>query len=134
MREPHWISREAALAMHDRQLAEHGGGTGVRDEGLLESALTRAKNIFFYSESPVPVTRMAAAYAYGIATNHPFIDGNKRTALVVCQTFLALNGYTFNGSFEEEYDVFIKVASGQWDEDALAEWLDTVVEKNDDTK
>lgn len=123
MQEPHWIGKAAALAMHARQLAEHGGLDGVRDEALLESALARAQNLFFYSDTPVDLPRMAAAYAYGIATNHPFIDGNKRTALVVSQTFLMLNGYEFTGSFPEEYEIFIKLAAGDLSEDALAAWF-----------
>ena len=123
MQEPHWISKDAALAMHARQLAEHGGLEGVRDQGLLESALERPQNLFFYADKPVDMPRLAASYAYGIATNHPFIDGNKRTALVVSQTFLALNGYAFIGSFPEEYDIFIKLAAGQMDEEALAQWF-----------
>ena len=123
MQEPHWITKEAALAMHERQLAEHGGGSGMRDEGLLESALGRPQNLFVYADTSVSIVDMAASYAYGIATNHPFVDGNKRTALVVSQTFLALNGYEFNGSFETEYDVFIKLAAGEWDEKTLAGWF-----------
>jgi len=124
MQEPHWVSKATALAMHNRQLAEHGGGEGVRDEGLLESALAKAQNVFFYADAAAGMPRLAASYAYGIATNHPFIDGNKRTALVVSQTFLALNGYIFTGSYEDEYAVFIKIASGKWSEDQLAEWFE----------
>ena len=129
MQEPIWITKEAALAMHERQLAEHGGGAGVRDEGLLESALSRPQNQFFYKDEHVSIFDMAAAYAYGIATNHPFVDGNKRSALAVAQTFLALHGYWFSGSFEEEYDVFIKLASGVIDEETLATWFEKNSEK-----
>ncbi len=109
--------------MHARQLAEHGGIDGTRDEGLLESALMKPQNVFLYSDVHVDYARLAASYAYGIATNHPFLDGNKRTALVVSLTFLYSNGYTFTGSYIEEYDVFIKVASGQWNEDELTQWF-----------
>jgi death-on-curing protein len=123
MQEPVWISTAAALSMHARQLAEHGGLNGVRDEGLLESALARAQNLFFYSDTKVDIPRMAASYAYGIATNHPFIDGNKRTALVVSQTFLAMNGFIFTGSFPDEYEVFIALAAGNLTEDQLAQWF-----------
>jgi death-on-curing protein len=78
------------LAIHDEQVAEHGGGAGVRDEGLLESALSRPQNLFGYETAALP--QLAAAYAYGICKNHPFVDGNKRTSLVVAELFLALNG------------------------------------------
>lgn len=123
MKEPVWITKGMAVAMHDRQLAEHGGLAGIRDEGLLESALAKPQNVFYYSDSPVDMMRMAASYAYGIATNHPFLDGNKRTALVVSQTFLALNGFTFTGSYPDEYKTFIALAAGEMDEDALAQWF-----------
>lgn len=123
MKEPIWISKEAALAMHDRQLAEHGGITGARDEGLLESALMKPQNVFLYSDAPVDYACLAASYAYGIATNHPFLDGNKRTALAVSLTFLYLNGFVFSGSYEDEYTVFIKVASGEMNEDQLTQWF-----------
>jgi death-on-curing protein len=124
MQEPIWITKEIALAMHDRQLAEHGGGEGIRDEALLESALARPQNLLAYSDSNVSIPRLAASYAYGIACNHPFVDGNKRTALVVSQTFLALNGFKFIGSFPEEYEIFIKLAAGQIDEETLAAWFE----------
>ena len=123
MQEPFWITKETARAMHQQQLAQHGGGTGTRDEGLLESALDKPKNLFFYSDTPVDMTRLAASYAYGIATNHPFVDGNKRTALVVSQTFLSLNDHKFCGSYENEYEIFIKVAAGDIDEESLAQWF-----------
>ena len=129
MQEPYWILKEAALAMHSRQLAEHGGLDGIRDQSLLESALARAQNTFFYSDEPADMTVLAAAYAYGIATNHPFVDGNKRTALVVSRTFLLLNGYNLVASQEEKYRAIIKLASGEWGEDALAAWFAENTEK-----
>ena len=119
MQEPHWIRKDAVLAMHDRQLSEHGGGSGVRDEGLLESALMKPQNLFLYSENAVDFPRLAASCAYGIAKNHPFIDGNKRTALVVSLTFLYTHGYIFSGSYQDEYNVFVKVASGGMSEEEL---------------
>lgn len=131
MKEPHWITKAAALAMHNRQLAEHGGGDGVRDEGLLESALARAQNLFFYSDDPVTYPRMAAAYAYGIATNHPFVDGNKRTAHVAARTFLLLNGYNLIASQEEKYKIIYDLAAGEIDEDTLAKWFEENSEKVD---
>lgn len=124
MKEPLWIDKAAALAMHNRQLAEHGGGAGVRDEGLLDSALARAQNLFLYSEAPVSLARLAASYAWGIVTNHPFIDGNKRAALVVSRTFLLLNGYNLVATQEEKYKAIIGIASGAWDEDRLAAWFE----------
>ncbi|MEO6911644.1 MAG: type II toxin-antitoxin system death-on-curing family toxin, partial [Edaphobacter sp.] len=87
MGEPRWISRRAVLAIHSEQLAEHGGSDGIRDETLLESALAKPLNVFAYAHEP-NVFRLAASYAFGIARNHAFIDGNKRTALVVSITFL----------------------------------------------
>jgi len=110
--------------MHDRQLAEHGGGEGVRDETLLESALARPQNLFLYSDTHMSIPRMAAAYAYGIATNHPFVDGNKRTALAASQTFLILNGYIFSGDYAEEYEIFYNLAAGKIDEETLAQWFE----------
>ena len=123
MKEPIWISKGAALAMHDRQLAEHGGITGARDETLLESALTKPQNVFLYSEGHVDYARLAASYAYGIATNHPFLDGNKRTALVVSRSFLLMNGYNLIASQEEKYRAIIGLASGQMSEDELIKWF-----------
>lgn len=123
MQEPHWITKEAALAMHDRQLAEHDGLTGLRDVGLLESALARAKNLYFYSGLEASMTDLAASYAYGIATNHPFIDGNKRTALVCSRAFLLLNDWNLEASQQDKYIAIISLASGEWDEDRLATWF-----------
>jgi death-on-curing protein len=123
MQEPLWIGKEAALAMHDRQLAEHGGIEGVRDEGLLESALAKPQNVFFYANEQVDMARLAASYAYGIATNHPFLDGNKRTALVVSRAFLLLNGYNLIASQEEKYLAIIGIASGEWSEEELSAWF-----------
>lgn len=119
--EPVWVLKAAVLAFHLRQLAEHGGGEGVRDEGLLDSALGRPLNKFSYEEPDIFM--LAAAYAYGIATNHPFVDGNKRTAYVTALTFLRLNGFRVTASQTDKYDTFIKLASGELEEEALAEWF-----------
>jgi death on curing protein len=116
-----WLPKGAVLAMHARQLAEHGGGTGIRDEGLLESALQRAQNKFEY-ENP-DVADLAAAYAYGIAKNHPFVDGNKRTALVAARTFLLLNGFQITASKEDRANTFLALASGELSETDLASWF-----------
>jgi len=117
-----WLRTDAVLAMHKRQIAEHGGGEGVRDLGLLESALTRPQNIAAY-EPDADIARLAAAYAFGIAKNHPIVDGNKRTSLVACRTFLILNGYQLDASPTDKYLTFLSLAEGTLSEEELAEWL-----------
>ena len=117
-----WVEFETVLAMHKRQIAEHGGSDGVRDEGLLSSALARPQNILAYTDN-ADIAALAGAYAFGIAKDHPFIDGNKRTALVVMRTFLLLNGHRFEASQEEKYTTFLKLAEGSLSEDELVEWI-----------
>lgn len=117
-----WILKDAVLAIHGRQIAEHGGSSGLRDEGLLLSALARPENLLAYGEN-VDIAALAASYAYGIAKNHPFIDGNKRTALVVMRTFLASNRIDFVASREEKYQTFLKLAEGSLTEEELASWI-----------
>jgi death on curing protein len=116
-----WLMRKAVLSMHDRQLAEHGGGQGVRDEGLLDSALQRPMSKCDYGEPDI--AELATAYAFGIARNHPFIDGNKRTALVAARTFLYVNNYTMTASNEEKLTTFLALASGAITEENLAIWF-----------
>ena len=123
MDDPIWISRELALAIHSRQLAEHGGSDGVRDEGLLDSALGRARNQFAYEDPTPTFAALAASYAFGISRNHAFIDGNKRTAAVVCETFLELNGMTLEATDVEMYPVFLSLAAGSTTEAELTAWL-----------
>ncbi len=123
MIEPTWVRRDVVLAVHRRQLAEHGGGTGIRDEGLLDSALARPQNLLAYSETPPDLAALAAAYAFGIATNHPFVDGNKRTAYITCRLFLELNGQSLDASQEEKYLTFLELARGRLSEDELARWI-----------
>ncbi|NNE57107.1 MAG: type II toxin-antitoxin system death-on-curing family toxin [Hellea sp.] len=123
MTEPIWVRDEIVLAVHNRQLAEHGGGTGVRDKGLLASALDRPKNLYHYEGEETGIDRIAAAYAFGIARNHPFVDGNKRTAFVVCLLFLHLNGYSVTASQAEKYQAFLKLAAGSISEAELSGWL-----------
>ena len=119
-----WIREETVLAIHDRQLAEHGGGTGLRHARLLASALARPQNLLAYGADPPPdLPALAAAYAYGIATNHPFVDGNKRTAYVVCRTFLLVNGKDLNTDPTSKYITFLRLASGEVSEEALATWI-----------
>ena len=117
-----WVLFKTVLAIHKRQIAEHGGSDGVRDEGLLLSALARPQNVQAYSED-ADMAAFAAAYAFGIAKNHPFIDGNKRTALVVMRTFLSANGCVFEASQEEKYTTFLKLADGSLSEDELVTWV-----------
>jgi death on curing protein len=118
-----WIRDEVVLAIHRRQLAEHGGLEGIRDEGLLQSALHRPKNLLAYAESPPDLADLAAAYGYGIVKNHPFMDGNKRTAYIVMRTFLKLNRYDLQASDEEKYQIWIDLATGKISEMELAEWI-----------
>ena len=122
MDEPRWVSKRAVLALHDEQLAEHGGSPGVRDESLLDSALAKPRNVLAYADGP-DIFRLAASYAFGIARNHAFVDGNKRTALVVCILFLNLNGRDISAPKDEEYDTFIHLADGSLGEDQLTAWL-----------
>ena len=119
--EPLWLSLDLALAIHDRQLAEHGGPTGVRDKGMLESALARPLNQWTYGEDDL--CALAAAYAYGIARNHPFADGNKRTAWVFARLFLRLNGQALSFAPREAIDVVLALAAGEISEDELADWF-----------
>lgn len=116
-----WIATEVALAAHVEQLAEHGGGDGIRDAGALESAMARPRNLADYGEPDAAA--LAAAYAFGIARNHPFVDGNKRTAAVVSETFLMLNGHALGASDAEVVVAFVALAAGELSEDELADWF-----------
>jgi death-on-curing protein len=115
VKEPVWIDERDALTLHDRLLALHGGAVGLRDDGLLKSALARPQQHFAYAESP-DIVDMAAAYTSGIVRNHPFVDGNKRTGFVVGVLFLELNGYRFNASEEDAAQAVLELASGNLDE------------------
>jgi death-on-curing protein len=121
-KEPKWVAASVVLAIQDAQLAEHGGGAGVRDEGQLESALSRPRNLFAYDNAGL--SQLAAAYACGICKNHPFIDGNKRTSLVVAELFLALNGQALDASDVECVMVWQKLAAGELDEPGLTQWFE----------
>jgi death on curing protein len=123
MSEPVWITLELARAIHERQLAEHGGGSGVRDAGLLQSALARPQQLLVYGGAEVDLAALAAAYAFGIARNHPFVDGNKRTAAVACEVFLQLNGCLLLAEDAAMYPVFIGLAEGSVSEAELIDWL-----------
>ena len=121
---PVWIEKRVVLAYHDMQLAEHGGSTGVRDEGLLESALARPQNVAAYADDVPTLYRLAAAYAFGIARNHPFVDGNKRTALVAAIAFLERNGVAFAASQQEAYLTFYDLAADKLSEEELTAWFE----------
>jgi death-on-curing protein len=116
-----WIRLNEALAIHGERLAEHGGLEGVRDRGMLESAMARPVNLAAYGDPDV--CDLAAAYAFGIAGNHPFADGNKRTAFVVSATFLLLNGRDVTATEIEVVEMFLALAAGRMTEDALAAWF-----------
>ncbi len=116
-----WLDSRDALAIHDRQLAEHGGGQGVRDASLLESALSRPVNRWHYGDDDF--ANLAAAYAYGVARNHPFIDGNKRTAWVLARLFLTLNGQLLIFDQTDATQTMIALAAGELSEDEMADWF-----------
>lgn len=122
MVEPRWVSKRAVLALHDEQLAEHGGAEGIRDEFLLESALAKPRNVFAY-QPEADLCRLAASYAFGIARNDPFVDGNKRTALVVSILFLNLNGLDVEAPREQVYGTFLHLADGSLSAEELASWF-----------
>jgi death on curing protein len=119
--EPSWLGVDIALAIHDRQIAEHGGIAGVRDMGMLESALGRPINQWVYGQEDL--AQLAAAYAFGIARNHPFADGNKRTAWVLARLFLADNGATLGFDPQDAITTVLALASGDLSEDELAVWF-----------
>ena len=116
-----WIDPAVILAVHDEQLAEHGGAAGVRDAGLLESALARPRNLALYGQPDV--CELAASYAFGLARNHPFIDGNKRSAFVACELFLALNGWRLAAPDADCVMVMLALAAGELGEPDFAAWL-----------
>lgn len=116
-----WVDSDVVLAIHEEQLAEHGGADGVRDMGLLESALARPQNLLAYG-SP-DLSDLAVASAAGIARNHPFVDGNKRTAWVVAETFVELNGAEIAADDAGAYEAMLALAAGRIDESAFAAWM-----------
>lgn len=116
-----WLSAEALLVAHDEQLAEHGGAAGLRDIGLFESALARPQNLAAYGDPDIAA--LAAAYAFGLARNHPFVDGNKRTALIALETFLVLNGAELVANDVQCVQAILALAAGELDESQLADWI-----------
>ena len=118
-----WLEKALVLAIHDRQVAEHGGSAGVRDEGLLESELARPQQLHAYREPAPDLAELAAALAYGLARNHPFVDGNKRTAAVCCETFVELNGAALEAGDLELFERYLALAEGKLSERDFAVWL-----------
>ena len=116
-----WVDPSVAEATHNEQLAEHGGAEGVRDRNMLESAMARPGNLVAYGEPDA--AELAASYAFGIARNHPFVDGNKRTAAVVSETFLMLNGYRLACGDVELVVTFLSLAAGELTVEALTDWF-----------
>ncbi len=120
-----WITKSALMLLHGESLATHGGGEGLRDEGLLDSALARPLNLVAYADADAPpdVAALAASYTVGLAKNHPFVDGNKRAAFLATGLFLYLNGYMLKASQTEATITMLAVATGDITEDAFADWL-----------
>ncbi len=121
MNEPVWLTAELVIAIHDEQLREFGGPPGLRDRGMLESALGRPQNKWSYGETGLAA--LAAAYAFGIARNHPFVDGNKRASFLSIITFLGLNGIEFLADEAEAAVIIQDLAAGKIDEDGLTRWI-----------
>lgn len=121
MNEPEWLSEEVIIAIHDEQLAIHGGGSGLRDPGMLASALERPVNKWSYEGADLAA--LAAAYAFGLAKNHPFIDGNKRTALLALYTFLFINGVDFIVPEADAAAAILALAAGEVEEEGLTRWI-----------
>jgi death-on-curing protein len=118
-----WLEKALVLAIHERQISEHGGSAGVRDEGLLESALARPQQLHAYGDPAPDLADLAASLASGLARNHPFVDGNKRTAAVACETFLELNGARLDAEDLELYPLYLALAEGKLGEREFAAWL-----------
>lgn len=118
-----WLTKQAIVGIHDRQLAEHGGTSGVREESLLESALARPQQLNAYGDPAPDLAALAAALMFGLARNHAFVDGNKRTAAVSAEILIELNGGELVASDADLYPVVLAVAQGLWSEDELAGWL-----------
>lgn len=121
MNESFWLTREIVIAIHDEQLAIHGGASGLRDEGMLESALDRPRNRWAYEQGDL--AELAAAYAFGIAGNHPFVDGNKRTSLLALYTFLGVNGIDFIVPEADAAAIILALAAGEVSEKSLTRWI-----------
>ena len=126
MNEPVWLAEEAVRALHDELIKEHGGLGGVRDAGLLDSALARPHNLFAYAEPSL--FELAAAYAFGLVRNHAFVDGNKRTGLMAAYVFLRVNGYRLSAPEVEAVAAFRDLAAGAIEEAQLSRWIEANAE------
>jgi death on curing protein len=124
--EPVWLNRVIVEAIHADQVREHGGRVGLRDEGLLESALARPRHVWSYAPD-AGLPRLAAEYGFGLARNHAFLDGNKRTAFVAMNVFLILNGYEIEAAEAEAVDVMLRLAAGSLVLDGLVQWIEAAV-------
>lgn len=127
MSDPRWLRLEVVLAVHEQQIAEHGGAPGLRDRGMLESALARPQQKAAYGEPDL--ANLAAAYAFGIARNHPFVDGNKRVAFVALELFLRINGFELVADDRACLAVMLDLAAGELEEEALAAWVRARLER-----
>jgi len=125
--DPRWLRLEVVLAVHEQQIAEHGGAPGLRDRGMLESALARPQQKAAYGEPDL--ANLAAAYAFGIARNHPFVDGNKRVAFVALELFLRINGFELVADDRACLAVMLDLAAGELEEEALAAWVRARLER-----
>ncbi len=123
-----WVNQQALIFLHSESLAEHGGVEGIRDEGLLESALYRPLNIYNY-EQETDIAKLAAAYGFGIVRNHPFVDGNKRAGFLAVGLFLALNGYTLEVSQLEATQTMLALAAGEISEQEFSQWLNIYIQR-----
>ena len=121
MKKPVWVLRETVLTLHEQSLAEFGGAAGIRDEGLLDSALGKPENLFHYGKPTI--FDLAASYGFGLVKNHPFIDGNKRVGFIVAVLFLELNGYRFQATEAEAAVRTLALAAGELSEKEYAAWL-----------
>lgn len=121
--EPKWLPRQAVQDLHREQIEEHGGLHGIQQRAGFDSALARPRQIFAYSDQDCDICALAAAYAWGIAKNHPFVDGNKRMALMCIYVFLGLNGHYLDAREEDAYDAMMKLADGGLTEEELVDWV-----------
>jgi len=127
MTEIKWVNKKALIYLHGESLAEHGGLAGIRDEGLLESALYRPLNLYNY-EQEKDIVRLAAAYGFGVVRNHPFFDGNKRAGFLAVGLFLALNGFNLIASQLEATKIILALAEGKIGEEEFYQWLKNYVQ------
>jgi death on curing protein len=128
MNAPKWLNEKIVLAIHDQQIAEHGGRPGLRDSGLLESALNRPVNIYLYDETS-SLVGLAAAYGFGLVKNHPFIDGNKRVGFMAMYVFLRVNGFVLSAPEEEATIFMMRLAASKESQETLAQWVESFSEK-----